>query len=45
MSSVYISEAVRQQVAEAMSARLAAHGVHSRTLELQVDNVGRRMSN
>jgi homoserine kinase len=31
-------------IAAAMKARLAAHGVHSRTLELQVDNVGRRMN-
>ncbi len=33
-----------EKIAEAMSARLAAHGVHSRTMELKVDNVGRKMN-
>jgi homoserine kinase len=33
-----------ERIAAALAARLAAHGVHSRTMELQVDNVGRRMN-
>jgi homoserine kinase len=33
-----------ERIAAEMSARLKAHGAHSRTMELQVDNVGRRMN-